>query len=187
MKYLINNHVVFDVNAHTLSIQGDAERQVTLPEPSWRLLNEFIKFEGKPLTREHLLKHVWEDFNFVASSANLNNHVSVIRRSFMELEETNTLITTLPKLGFKFNAILQPITFKEEFDNTLLNNSFPNNDEKLIIENSIKNIVIDSQNKRSILKDYISFFHGFIGLSKITKTKNLGWFFIFSVFFFPSI
>lgn len=122
MKYIINNSVVFDVISRTLSIQDDAERSIDLPAPSARLLNEFIRVKGQFVTRDHLLKHVWEDYGFVVSSANLNNHISVLRRSFISLDQTGALITTIPKLGFQFDADVQAVLPNKSLDTPTMEN-----------------------------------------------------------------
>ncbi|QXN64756.1 winged helix-turn-helix domain-containing protein [Serratia fonticola] len=122
MKYIINNSVVFDVNSRTLSIQGDSERSIDLPAPSGRLLSEFIRVKGQLVTRDHLLKHVWEDYGFVVSSANLNNHISVLRRSFISLDQTGAIINTIPKLGFQFDAEVQAILSEKSLEDQKTDN-----------------------------------------------------------------
>jgi DNA-binding winged helix-turn-helix (wHTH) protein len=126
MKYIINNSVVFDVSTANLSIQGDEARSVTIPAPACRLLNEFIRYEGQPITREHLLKHVWEDYGFAVSSANLNNNVSALRRSFLSLEQKSPIITTIPRFGFQFDAQVQAILSDESESNGLSGNNVTN-------------------------------------------------------------
>lgn len=109
MKYIVNNYIVFDPRKRTLSIQAESGLELLLPEPACRLLNEFIKHEGELLTREYLLKNVWEDFGFSVSDANLNNNVSVLRKSFVSLNELKPVIITTPKLGLQFTANIQAI------------------------------------------------------------------------------
>lgn len=115
MKYIINRSVVFEPQFGTLSIQNDVlERSFTLLPPACRLLNELIKFEGKPVTREHLLKYVWEDYGFTASDANLNNNISTLRKGFETLEQPRSIILTIPRGGFQLSAHLECLSINSD-------------------------------------------------------------------------
>ncbi|WGL77969.1 winged helix-turn-helix domain-containing protein [Serratia marcescens] len=104
MNYVINKEIVFSPERRALlSIEHD-EILITLSNQATRLLVEFIKGNKKPLTKEILLKNVWEDYGLTPSNNNLYMAVSEIRKSFVNLGVNEVIISTIPKTGFLFSA-----------------------------------------------------------------------------------
>ncbi|WP_410675831.1 winged helix-turn-helix domain-containing protein [Citrobacter braakii] len=110
MFFICNNSLLFDPEAHAISLVGQPESVLTLSAPAVRLLQEFIKHRGRDLSREELIARVWEEFGFTPSGNNLNKAVSELRKSFQSLGEGHELIVTVPRYGFRFDAdvIFQP-------------------------------------------------------------------------------
>ena len=110
MFFIFNNTLLFDPEAHAISLVGQPESVLTLSAPAVRLLQEFIKHKGRDLSREELITRVWEEFGFTPSGNNLNKAVSELRKSFQTLEEGHEFIVTVPRYGFRFEAdvIFQP-------------------------------------------------------------------------------
>lgn len=73
-------------------------------KPATRLLLEFIQSNGDNISRDDLLERVWIAYGYSASNASLNNYISELRKAFTALGCHHELITTLPKLGFRFEA-----------------------------------------------------------------------------------
>lgn len=105
--YILEGCIYFDEQAMALSINGEQENTIILPAPSARLLSELIKTNGTMVTREELLVRVWEDYGYRASNSNLNNYLSILRRSLTSLLPQTILITTLPKKGIVFQANIE--------------------------------------------------------------------------------
>ncbi len=82
MFFICNNSLLFDPEAHAISLVGQPESVLTLSAPAVRLLQEFIKHKGHDLSREELITRVWEEFGFTPSGNNLNKAVSELRKSF---------------------------------------------------------------------------------------------------------
>ena len=110
MFFICNNSLLFDPEAHAISLVGQPESVLTLSAPAVRLLQEFIKHKGHDLSREELITRVWEEFGFTPSGNNLNKAVSELRKSFQALGEGYEFIVTVPRYGFRFEAdvIFQP-------------------------------------------------------------------------------
>lgn len=110
MFFICNNSLLFDPEAHALSLVGQPESVLTLSAPAVRLLQEFIKHKGRDLSREELITRVWEEFGFTPSGNNLNKAVSELRKNFQALGEGHEFIVTVPRFGFRFEAdvIFQP-------------------------------------------------------------------------------
>ncbi|MGU9760787.1 winged helix-turn-helix domain-containing protein, partial (plasmid) [Serratia marcescens] len=71
----------------------------------------FITNNGIALRREDILNEIWEKKGFSASSNNLNNYVSLLRKMLYQFG-LSELITTIPKYGFVFEADV--VLFSEE-------------------------------------------------------------------------
>lgn len=105
--YILEGCIHFDEQTMALSLDGERENTITLPAPSARLLSELIKTNGTMVTREELLVRVWEEYGYRASNSNLNNYLSILRRSLTSLLPQTILITTLPKKGIIFQANIE--------------------------------------------------------------------------------
>ena len=101
MFFICNNSLLFDPEAHAISIVGQPESVLTLSAPAVRLLQEFIRHKGRDLSREELITRVWEEFGFTPSGNNLNKAVSELRKSFHALGDSHDYIVTVPRFGFR--------------------------------------------------------------------------------------
>jgi cholera toxin transcriptional activator len=104
MNYVINREIIFRADLKTLSLYEEKETSITLSNQATRLLIEFIKGNKTPLSKEQLLKNVWEDYGLSPSNNNLYMAVSEIRKSFVNLGIDDVIISTIPKNGFIFSA-----------------------------------------------------------------------------------
>ena len=153
MKYLINN-IIYDSHQGLL-YRDNIDDAIKLTTTLNRLLLVLVQNNGEVLDRETLLSRVWDEHNQVASDNNLNSSISVLRRhlsSFFEEE----IITTIPKVGIKFDAKLQSLSTKlnqkphqEEQPNILLKES----EQPSIIENSPKEQSLSVKEKSYILNN----------------------------------
>ncbi|HEJ9055888.1 TPA: winged helix-turn-helix domain-containing protein [Serratia fonticola] len=110
MKYIINLTLIFDPESRLLMLRNNTQLTVGLSNPATRLLSELIKNNKTELTREILLKHVWEDFGFSPSGATLSNHISELRKAFEALGMSKDILLTVPRIGFKLDTEIHPET-----------------------------------------------------------------------------
>lgn len=101
MFYIIHNGIRFTPNLKQLSSLKDEEIEITLSNQAARLLMEFVQHGDAILSREHLLKNVWEKFGLTPSNNNLYSATSELRRAMISLGENEKLIVTIHKVGFQ--------------------------------------------------------------------------------------
>lgn len=102
--------MVFDPDSRLLMLRNNTQLTIGLSKPATRLLIELIRNNKIELTRETLIKHVWEDYGFSPSSATLSNHISELRKAFEALEISKEILLTVPRVGFKMDAEIHPET-----------------------------------------------------------------------------
>lgn len=103
MHYLINGVVKFNPVDYTLISTDKTVDMLTLSRISSELLQLFIINNEVPLNRENILSELWEKRGLNASSNNLNNYVSMLRKALTHCG-CEGVITTIPKHGFIFSA-----------------------------------------------------------------------------------
>lgn len=104
MDYFINQTIHFDSINGLLNLIGNDNSIVQLSRPGSRLLTELITHSGNTLTREELLRTVWEEHGLRPSGSNLSNHISLLRKVFSQLGVNQNIIITVPKQGFRLDA-----------------------------------------------------------------------------------
>jgi DNA-binding winged helix-turn-helix (wHTH) protein len=100
--------MIFDPSSRMLMLINNSQLTIWLSNPASRLLTELIKNNGLVLTRETLVKHVWEDYGFTPSNATLSNHISELRKAFEALGVSKDILITVPRIGFKMEARIHP-------------------------------------------------------------------------------
>src|SRR5215510_1083398 len=87
---------------HRLYRNGEV---VLLPPKEFDLLLLLVQNPGQVMNRESLIKALWP--NTVVEEANLNVHISALRKALAESQGEQRYIETLPRLGYRFIA---PVT-----------------------------------------------------------------------------
>ncbi|CAI1526368.1 MAG: winged helix-turn-helix domain-containing protein [Serratia marcescens] len=106
MKYIIDKFVIFDSNSLTLHLYDNSQVTTRLTKPATRLLLELIQNNRTSMARDDLFKKVWLTHGFTASNAGLNNYISELRKAFSLLGHDREIIITIPKLGFRLEAVI---------------------------------------------------------------------------------
>src|SRR5262249_61045194 len=87
---------------HRLYRDGEV---ILLPPKEFDLLLLLVQNPGQVMNRENLIKALWP--NTVVEEANLNVHISALRKALAESHGEQHYIETLPRLGYRFIA---PVT-----------------------------------------------------------------------------
>src|SRR5215470_9492207 len=87
---------------HRLYRNGEV---ILLPPKEFDLLLLLVQNPGQVMNRESLIKALWP--NTVVEEANLNVHISALRKALAESGGEQHFIETLPRLGYRFIA---PVT-----------------------------------------------------------------------------
>lgn len=116
MKYIINDCVCFDSADGTLC-RMDSGDIITLPLPAQRLLLLIITSEGEILKREYLMEAVWDKYGLTGSGSNLNQYLSILRRSVSAFG-CEDFIITIPKVGIQLSENVRISELIESYDGT---------------------------------------------------------------------
>ena len=103
MKYKINALIYYDAADGSLTLnEGITETQLTITANS--LLFFFIQHPGI-ITRDEVLKKIWDDNGLVSSNSNLNQYLSLLRKIFRQYGIEN-IIVTIPKGRLELNSTI---------------------------------------------------------------------------------
>lgn len=97
---LIKGDLFFDPEKRRLC-KGDKELPLT--ENMSRCLSVLLKNKGEIVTKETLLKEVWEKNGVIVTETSIRQTLSQIRKSFAKLNISEELIYTLPRQGYKIS------------------------------------------------------------------------------------
>jgi DNA-binding winged helix-turn-helix (wHTH) protein len=114
MIYIINLHLTFDPGTRILALKNDTMLSIELTKPASRLLCELIENNRNTLYRDIIIQNVWVKYGFAPSNANLSNHISELRKAFVNLGLDSDVIITVPKVGFRMEAEIHPVIKKEK-------------------------------------------------------------------------
>jgi Tol biopolymer transport system component/DNA-binding winged helix-turn-helix (wHTH) protein len=99
-------------NQHRLYRHGEV---VLLPPKDFDLLLLLVRNAGQLMDRESLISALWP--NTVVEEANLNVHISALRKALADSSSEQHFIETVPRLGYRFIA---PVTEVNELEKTPL-------------------------------------------------------------------
>ena len=102
MIYIIADGIAFNPDDCTLVNLHDDDF-VKLSIPACRLLENLLNSRGELVSREFLLTEVWDKYGLRGSNSNLNQYLSILRRTLANYGCDN-LIVTVPKMGFCLNT-----------------------------------------------------------------------------------
>jgi DNA-binding winged helix-turn-helix (wHTH) protein len=114
MKYIINLHLTFDPGTRILALKNDTLLSIELTKPASRLLCELIENNRNTLSKDVIIQNVWVKYGFAPSNANLSNHISELRKAFVNLGLDSDVIITVPKVGFRMEAEIHPVVKAEK-------------------------------------------------------------------------
>ena len=95
--YIEYGGININLTTHILTIDGK-EKDISLKE--FELLTYFMKNKGKALTRESLLKNVW-NYDYYEDSRTLDTHIKKLRK---RLGKDKDYIKTIWGIGYKFEV-----------------------------------------------------------------------------------
>lgn len=105
MIYIIDKDITFNTeNGSLKSIKKG--REVFLSSVNSRVFKCLLEHGHEAVSRETLLQQVWSDHGLSASSATLNQYISLTRRALTSVGFNERLIVTLSKKGYRLNRII---------------------------------------------------------------------------------
>ncbi len=90
--------MAIDLERHEVSVRGEV---VEVPLIEYRLLELFLKNQGRVLTREHLINAGWEGA-FYSQNKALDVHIRRLREKVEEDPASPRRIITIRGVGYRF-------------------------------------------------------------------------------------
>ncbi|WP_440515034.1 winged helix-turn-helix domain-containing protein [Serratia sarumanii] len=137
MIYVINEHLRYDPLSATLSSLENHHETLTLSRVNNGIMFLFVNNNNKLISRSDILKEIWENQGIDSSNNNLNNHISILRKSLAQCG-CNEIIKTIPKNGLIFSAnSVTSLARERETPHTF--NESTASEKKNLKDNSIRN------------------------------------------------
>ncbi|MGL5699531.1 MAG: winged helix-turn-helix domain-containing protein, partial [Kluyvera sp.] len=92
MRYNINARFIYDATDGTLTLPESDEPDSQLSITASALLFFFLRNTGV-ISREEVLKKVWDDNGLTSSNSNLNQYLSMLRKTFRHYGIDNIIVT----------------------------------------------------------------------------------------------
>ena len=92
MRYNINARLIYDATDGTLTLPGSDEPDSQLSITASALLYFFLRHTGV-VSRDEVLKKVWDDNGLTSSNSNLNQYLSMLRKPFRHYDIDNIIVT----------------------------------------------------------------------------------------------
>lgn len=92
MRYNINARFIYDATDGTLTLPESTEPDCQLSITASALLYFFLRNTGI-ISREEVLKKVWDDNGLTSSNSNLNQYLSMLRKTFRHYGIDNIIVT----------------------------------------------------------------------------------------------
>ncbi|NIY49075.1 winged helix-turn-helix domain-containing protein [Cedecea colo] len=92
MRYNLNAGLIYNAEEGSLTLAGNDEPDTQLSITANALLSFFLHNQSV-VSRNEVLKKVWDDNGFTSSNANLNQYLSMLRKTFRHYGIENVIIT----------------------------------------------------------------------------------------------
>lgn len=92
MRYNINATLIYDASDGTLTLSGCTTPDSQLSITANVLLHFFLQ-NRHVVSREEVLKKVWDDNGLTSSNSNLNQYLSMLRKTFRHYDIDNIIVT----------------------------------------------------------------------------------------------
>lgn len=142
MKYKINGFLYYDATEGSLKLDDTGKSDIQLTITANTLLYFLIQNPGV-MTRDEVMKRVWDDKGLVSSNSNLNQYISILRKAFRHYDIENIIVTVAkgrleinPDLDIELidPIILHPVLATNDISSALSENSDETPDEKINLQ-----------------------------------------------------
>jgi len=106
MNFLINDGVIYRDDDGAIWQVDAPENVTTLPTTAARILTYLLQNanSNQVISREDIFEHIWSQHGLQASNNTLNQYISLIRKTLLEMQCEEEVIKTVPRLGFLITA-----------------------------------------------------------------------------------
>ncbi len=92
MRCNINARLIYDATDGTLTLPGSTDADGQLSITASALLYFFLR-NTDIVSRDEVLKKVWDDNGLTSSNSNLNQYLSMLRKTFRHYDIENIIVT----------------------------------------------------------------------------------------------
>lgn len=100
MKYVLNAKFSYDSDNDVLSVINTPETEVTLTITASKIFHVLLENHGHDMSREALMDALWEKYKIHPSGNSLNQYISILRKTLVDIGCDANIIITIPKVGF---------------------------------------------------------------------------------------
>jgi len=100
MKYVLNAKFSYDSDNDALSVINTPETEVTLTITASKIFHVLLENHGHDMSREALMDALWEKYKIHPSGNSLNQYISILRKTLVDIGCDTNIIITIPKVGF---------------------------------------------------------------------------------------
>lgn len=112
MRYKISDRVIYDATDNTLTLPECTEPDSQLSITAGALLYYFLRHTDV-VSRNEVLKKVWDDNGLTSSNSNLNQYLSMLRKALRHYEVDNVIVSVSRGfLQLNPNITVEPLTAK---------------------------------------------------------------------------
>ncbi|MDU4840613.1 MAG: winged helix-turn-helix domain-containing protein [Leclercia adecarboxylata] len=98
--FIINDEIMFDVNANELRSLINDRVVVALNAPTARCLQLLLESQGEVVSREEFLESVWKTRGIIVSENTFYQNISLLRKSLTKAGLSHEIIVTIRQRGF---------------------------------------------------------------------------------------
>ena len=115
--FIINDEIIFDVNANELQPVAGNGDAVILNAPTARCLQLLLESTGKVVPREEFMEVVWKARGIVVSENTFYQNISLLRKSLARAGLSHEIIVTIRQRGFVIaeGTVIKVISHDDEF------------------------------------------------------------------------
>ena len=127
------------------------EEPVHVPAKAVEVLCELVERPGEIVTKDELLKRIWQD-SFVEESV-LPQNIHLLRKTFKDFNVKENPIQTIPRRGYRFAGEVHEVENGVLFEHEIVERDYLTE----ISEDSLRNIVVQEAANRPLHRTRLSF------------------------------
>lgn len=137
MVYLIDMRIKYRTEDGAMWLKDDEGSLIVLTVIMNRLLSYLIEQRAQVVPRDDLLHNVWDLHGLHSSNHTLNKYISELRKQFRTFDVRTECISTIPKIGFMFNADVD-VQIIEDEPQDIIPASAPESDTVEIVDSTVE-------------------------------------------------
>ncbi|RXJ10768.1 winged helix-turn-helix domain-containing protein [Lelliottia nimipressuralis] len=130
MNFLINDGVIYRDDDGAIWRMDAPQNVTTLPTTAARILTYLLQNanSNQVISRDEIFEHIWSQHGLQASNNTLNQYISLIRKTLLEMQCEEEIIKTVPRLGFLITASVKVSSSQSPSQDNEYNISVENTD-----------------------------------------------------------